>query len=276
MKNVYHLFLITCAIAAGYSVPARAEVYISEFMAVNDTLVQDEDGDRSDWIELYNSSSNAVNLGGWHLTDKADDLSKWTFPPVTLGPNDFLIVWASNKNRKDPDEELHTNFKLSGSGEYLALVKPDEQTIAHHFAPTYPEQANDVSWGFNMGPESATNISVVAGQSPVRVLVPTDDSLDYDHEAGIIPWTLQGFDDSAWTAGSMGVGYERLSRYDPLINLDVESSMYYARVGIYTRATFALPEEATITHAELKLKYDDGFIAYLNGELIDEKTVEVQ
>ncbi len=57
---------------------------ISEFMAVNDATLADEDGDFSDWIEVHNPTDAAVDLDGWYLTDDAADLTGWRFPDVTL------------------------------------------------------------------------------------------------------------------------------------------------------------------------------------------------
>ena len=85
--------------------------FISEFVASNGTGLTDEDGDHSDWIEIYNPCIPGANLEGWYLTDDATNLTKWRFPAVILGKNKFLVVFASSKNRRDPAGKLHTNFK---------------------------------------------------------------------------------------------------------------------------------------------------------------------
>jgi hypothetical protein len=95
---------------------AGAEVVISEFMAKNNSVIRDEDGDFSDWIEIYNPGKSSVNLDGWHLTDDSKDPVKWKFPAVILPADGFLVVWASGKNRVDSDSPLHTNFSLSAPG----------------------------------------------------------------------------------------------------------------------------------------------------------------
>jgi len=121
-------------------------VIISEFMAENNRTLNDEDGDASDWIELFNAGTTTANLNGWFLTDDATRLAKWRIPDVSLPPNSYLVVFASDKNRSALGGRLHTNFKLSTEGEYLALVDPRTNVVSA-FAPTYPPQQRDISYG---------------------------------------------------------------------------------------------------------------------------------
>ncbi len=150
-------------------------------MADNESTIRDEDGDFSDWIEIRNTS-DALNVGGWFLTDDADDLTKWRLPNLDLNRDEHVLVFASNKDRRVAGNELHTNFKLSNSGEYLALVMPDG-TIATDFAPTYPKQYDDVSYGLSANlsqtgyfveptPGTANNATPVA--DPTQAIVITE------------------------------------------------------------------------------------------------------
>lgn len=88
-------------------------------MASNSSVITDEDGDYPDWIELYNKGDEPVNLNGFTITDKEDDLFKWFFPDVEIAPRSFLLFFASDKNRKKSC--LHTNFKINADGEILIL-----------------------------------------------------------------------------------------------------------------------------------------------------------
>src|SRR6185369_7707049 len=72
---------------------------ITEFMAANSGALLDEDGDTSDWIEIYNAGSATVNLQGWCLTDHATNLTKWRFPSTNIAAHGFLVVYASGKDR---------------------------------------------------------------------------------------------------------------------------------------------------------------------------------
>lgn len=159
------------SLAAGLtflSLPARAALQLSEFMAVNDTTLADEDGDFSDWIEIYNPDPESISLAGYSLTDDASNLTKWTFPSLLLPSGASVVVFASNKDRTDPASQLHTNFRLSSGGEYLALVEPDGTTIASHFSPSYPQQFADESFGFGVAGENNTINITPAWSSPAN------------------------------------------------------------------------------------------------------------
>lgn len=148
-----HFRSLACVLAAlCFCIPCTSGqgVLLTEFMAKNDSVIPDEDGDYSDWIEIHNSdTSGGVDLGGWSLTDDASDPHKWSFQSGTwLSAGTFIVVFASDKDRSDPLGLLHTNFKLSGSGEYLALVRPDS-SAATEYSPQYPEQYDDISFGLS-------------------------------------------------------------------------------------------------------------------------------
>ena len=123
---------------------------ITEFMAKNESTLLDSDGEYCDWIEIHNPTDSPINLQGWHLTDDATELDKWTFPDVTIEADAYMIVFASDKDRTDPTAELHTNFKLTTAGEYLGLIQPDE-TVAFDYSPSFPEQYEDISYGGDPG-----------------------------------------------------------------------------------------------------------------------------
>jgi len=136
--------VVACFLLLQYST-ANAAVVISEFMASNSATLADEDGEFSDWIELHNNGSSAVNINGWYLTDDDGDLTQWQFPSRTLAPNARLVIFASDKDRRGA--ELHTNFKLGSGGEYLGLIRANGSTVADQYAPEYPPQISDQSYG---------------------------------------------------------------------------------------------------------------------------------
>ena len=100
---------------------------INEFVASNESSLQDEDGDYPDWIELYNSSNSQIDLAGYFLSDDLNNPKKWIFPSVPIESKKFLIVFASGKDKVQ--NEIHTNFKINSEGEHLLLSNSAENII---------------------------------------------------------------------------------------------------------------------------------------------------
>lgn len=125
-----------------------AQYRINRFMALNSTTLQYSDGVFSDWIEIYNPSASAVNLLNWSLTDDSTDIAKWKFPDLTLPADGYLLVFASDKNVSIAGCQLHTNFKLSGSGEFLGLFDAGGNPLSV-FSPAFPVQQADVALAYD-------------------------------------------------------------------------------------------------------------------------------
>jgi predicted NAD-dependent protein-ADP-ribosyltransferase YbiA (DUF1768 family) len=195
---------------------ANEPLLITEFMADNESILRDRFREYSDWVEVFNPTDQIVTLEGWYLTDDADVLTKWQFPGVSINPKGYTVVFASGEDRKDPDAQLHTNFRLGADGDYLALVRPDG-SVAHAFSPDYPSQFPDVSYGLvydaqgpKLGqyqyfdkptPEADNNsTTIVLGESaPVRFSVqrgffdaPFDVMLSTDDPTAVIRYTTDG------------------------------------------------------------------------------------
>jgi hypothetical protein len=132
---------------------AASPVMINEFMAKNTVGITNEFNEFADWIEILNISTITVNLNGWSLTDDATRPTKWLFPDTNIAPAQFIVVWASDKNRRIPGAPLHTNFKLSDEGEYLALIQSNG-LIATEFLPKFPPQFPDITYGVVPGTET--------------------------------------------------------------------------------------------------------------------------
>jgi len=116
-------------------------VVVNEIMASNATILADEDGDYSDWIELYNPSDNPVDITGYGLSDNSGKPFKWIFPETVINPKEFLIVFASGKDRK---ETCHTGFKIDKEGEPVLLTKANGILVDFVAPSPIP---TDISWG---------------------------------------------------------------------------------------------------------------------------------
>mgnify|MGYP001177585055 FL=1 len=118
-------------------------VIINELLAKNETVNSDEQGEFDDWLELWNYGLESIDLSNYFLTDNPNNSMKWNFPSdAIIAPNEYKIIWC------DEDQEqgaFHTNFKLSSSGEYLALIASDGFSIIDSL--TFPQQDEDISFG---------------------------------------------------------------------------------------------------------------------------------
>ena len=117
---------------------------INEILAINNSINFDGYGEYDDWIEIWNNSSAIIDLSGFYLTDKVNNLTKWQFPESSaiLNPNDYILVWCD----EDQDQgNLHTNFKLSSNGEFLGFLYPDGVTFVDSIS--FPAQTQNISFG---------------------------------------------------------------------------------------------------------------------------------
>ncbi len=135
----------------------QAQLLINEVCSDNETIITDEFGDESDWIELYNAGSSSVNLAGYFLSDNADDPQKWTFPSVSIAPAEYLLIFASEEDVFDT--YLHTNFKLSKDGEPLVLSDPAGNVLDQLQIPALEEDnsygrlsSNQTVWSYYTNP----------------------------------------------------------------------------------------------------------------------------
>ncbi len=240
---------------------AASSVVITEFMASNAStnVLVDEDRETSDWIEICNVGETPVNLENWALTDAPGNLTQWRFPATNLNAGAYMVIFASGKDRRIPGRPLHTNFRLTGSGEFLALVEADGTTIAFDFGEKFAPQVPNISYGI----VPATEVRpLVASNSPVRVLVPSDASLSNS-------WTAAAMNDSSWLAGTNGVGFERIQEgmeiFRPLIATDIGARMSNENATAFIRLPFVVEDPTKLSGLRLRVRYDDGFVAYIDG-----------
>ena len=226
---------------------------ISEFMAVNRSTIVDDDNDRNDWIELFNPSGTLINLQGWALTDDPKHQLKWTFPNINIRSKEYRVVFASGKNRASTNAPLHTNFKLNSETGYLALLNAEGQPV-YEFGPNYPKQFDDVSFG--KGNTKRNEVILLREKSPAKALVPKS----INDGKG---WKELDFDDSSWKQGKTGIGYD----YGNRVGLDV-STMRNSTESVYIRVPFNVANISEFEEVILRLKYEDGFTAFINGKKI--------
>lgn len=242
-----------------------ADLIMSEVLASNDSAHSDDDGVSSDYIEIFNRGSETVDLDGWHLTDDLADRTQWTFPAIELEPGKTLLVYASGNDRDDPTQPLHTNFRISAGGEYLGLYEPDGRTVMFEFNEL-PAQYTDISYGYS---QSLADRSLVTRDSNSQVLLPGSAAEGLATEA----WTAVEFDDAAWLSRTSGLGFDDDASdgdFSPLIDANGSLTMRGTASSAYIRTEFEILGEGLPTYEQMALdvNFDDGFVAFLNGERI--------
>ena len=179
MKGCFYWLI--CLGVFSQMVLAQPQIFINEILCSNVLNNADEYDEYDDWIELYNTGAQPVNLSGFYLTDNLSDLTKYRFPGGTnILPRGFLLIWADGQ----PSQGVfHANFKLGKTGEVLALVAPDGTTIIDSIR--YPLQQPDISfgrfpdgaseWGYMLqpSPERPNNASSVGITMPPQITPPS-------------------------------------------------------------------------------------------------------
>jgi hypothetical protein len=135
----------------------KPNIIISEILAVNNGILFDEDGDTPDYIELYNAGRTRINLVNWHLSDNENRTLRWRFPTFWIEPGEYVIIFASGKDKVEQGGALHTNFSISASGEPVILTDP--RGNVHDRVEPF-ESFSNISWA------KVDNFSRWAYQSP--------------------------------------------------------------------------------------------------------------
>ncbi|MFT4600889.1 MAG: hypothetical protein ACI857_001066 [Arenicella sp.] len=150
-----------------YTLIPRRDLVINEISTKNGSIAADLDGDYDDWVEIYNNSASAIDLAGYHLSDKSGNLLKWTFPAYDLQPDEYFIVWCDSQMTQSG---VHANFKLNGSGEGVFLSNDlgfaidDVDFPKQHFNITYGRLPNGDGPFDYLTPTFGTQNDALAGQ----------------------------------------------------------------------------------------------------------------
>ena len=200
---------------------AFADVVINEVVAANGRHSVDEDGDSSDWIELFNSGDKPVDLTGYGISDDPTFANKWTLPAVTVEPKGFLLIWASGKSRVVPRKTF-----------IEAATASDERL---RFSPSFVSVHDE--W-------TVLNGFPNEGQAPEG-------------------WNELDFDDSSWATDVPGFELD----LDP--GKSGNTHLIPPRTtAAFLRRTFHVFSSGTISNLFLRVDFDDGFMAYLNGVFV--------
>lgn len=236
---------------------ADLPIRISEIAAAGRQNLRDEDFDTPDWVEIENISGAPVNLGGWSLTETSRRDRIWAFPSTNVMPGQFLVVFASGKDRRIPGAPLHTNFKLPSDRGVVGLRGPTgEVAILEEYAPQVPGVSFGVAGAEAAGEE---RVVLIAADAPLRYYIPADGSLARH-------WTQVEFNELKWSRGRNGIGYDSKDEgYHRFLKTDVSRGLAGRGSSLYLRIPFVLTNALAVGSVALHVQYDDGFVAWLNG-----------
>ena len=125
--------LLSLFLTMGISQAAVSQVIVNEFSASNDTL--SISGHQCDWVELYNSGSEVVNLKGYSLSDNPKNPDKYTInEDVEIYPGGFQLILCNGIGKG-----LNAGFKLAGDGsEHVVWSDPYGRLIDDIAVPALP------------------------------------------------------------------------------------------------------------------------------------------
>jgi hypothetical protein len=252
-----------------------------------------------EWIEFYNQLVVDIDISEWRLAGAVE----YTFPDKTIVPGRGYVVvavdpaafqaayqtpalgpWTGQLSNAaatiqlyNNDERLMNELSYADGGDWPAGADGTGFSLAKRERQTATEAASNWTTSSHPGgtpgrnnfaePGEVFRRTLLASPAPVSAHVPGDDSLGTS-------WILPDFDDSAWLQGTGGVGFDSRPTYDPFMGLDLDAPpngqtpqpMVNVNSTAYLRIPFEVPAEAaSFDRFELKARYDDGFVAYLNG-----------
>ncbi len=249
--------------------PIQGQLTITEVLSQNQQAERDDYGDYSDWLELHNPSTQTLSLADWALSDDPHQPLKWLLPDFELPPQAYLRLWCSGRDRSWDRHNLHTNFKLSRSGERLLLTPRAEAPEARSASFDYRGQPQfpDISFGLS---NQALLPPVLPPDSLARYHLSSarQDPKDW-HEPNFVEA------DAVWLSARGPFGFDRRRVPDHADEIRTDLSMVTpenAKAG-YFRFHFRAEAETRSLPHDLTVRYKDGFTAYLNGHLIGRKGV---
>ena len=140
--------------------PNKGGLMLTEAMASNKSVIADDYGEFSDWIELYNDGNSEVSLKNYFISDSLDNKTKGVLPDIKIGAGEYFIIWASGRNvYNESTKSLHLPFKLSKSGETVSLFSQGGSELGRI---TLPEMPSDIS----AGPDEEGNTFLMAEPTP--------------------------------------------------------------------------------------------------------------
>lgn len=223
----------------------KSKLYISEVLASNYSIKTDDDGVYSDYIEIYNGYNRSIDLSNYYLSDSEYNTSKWRFPSIEIKPKEYLIIYASGKDKCDKELRIcHTNFKLSDKGEVISLSDLNGNIVSK---VSFNEQLTDIAYGYVKG--KYTYIEPSPNKSNTKKDINTGGNY--------------GIRINEYIVSNKGSGYTNLGNYYDWVEL-----YNYSNKEINLKYIYISDNDKKISKYELPdriLKPDEYVVVYLSG-----------
>lgn len=219
-------FILALCLTSVVQISNAQQLRINEIMSSNSGAITDSDGDASDWIELYNAGTSSINLAGYGLSDKADQPFLWTFPEYEMAAGDYLLVFASGKDRKEIPVSWNTIISSGDQWKYsLPVSEPTSDWRLLYY--------NDNNWstgksGFGFGDNDDETVIPKSNVIFLRNKFYISDAADVsqlifhmDYDDGFVAY-INGVEIARATMDNRGA----FPRFDVFANGNHEAVMY--------------------------------------------------
>ena len=224
---------------------------INEIVSSNSSSFYDEDGDTPDWIEIYNFGRSPVNLDGYGLSDDLSEKLKWKFPDISIQPNDYLLVLASNEDKKNLVKSWHAEITVGDKWYYWSQnnAPPTNWNSINYNPAGWMEGPSGIGYGDN---DDNTTIS-----QTVSVFVRKTFTIENPNDVGMILFHLD-YDDG-YIAYLNGKEFSRknLGAENSQISFDQTATNLH-EAEIYTGG---FPEKIVIDHDQFPLQSGENVLA---------------
>ncbi|HZW39229.1 MAG TPA: CotH kinase family protein [Ignavibacteriaceae bacterium] len=231
-------------------------VVINEVLAKNTSIIQDDAGQFEDWIEVYNPTTQSIDLSNYYLTDNPLNLNKWQFPSGTiLSPFEHKIIWCDEDSSQGP---MHANFKIAIEGEFIALING----TSFIDSITIPAQTVDISYGripsgsyiFGFMPptpnaansplnvedenEVITNYSLSTYPNPFNSTLTVEYTISSPSEVNFSVYNLLGEKIKEFNVGNVREGKYNFKWNTEAESLTIPSGIYFIKMDYNNRSLF--------------------------------------
>jgi len=231
---------------------------------------RDADGFLSD--EIFTSPNGTESASAWFVPNVPFDFLSFEYQDRVPSYNMSMHVYLASKKELDI---INAEIKLE-SNDKIQISFPVEPRENYFIKRSFDlKQWDVIEENITSDSEGATSLNFIfTEEQQKKAFVPTED-IGND-------WVQLNYDDSNWldvesvsedgTLVRGGVGYARsgtrVDPFDPFIALDLEEQMYGINASVYIRIPFTIDDLSGVDSLILEARTDDGFVAWLNGELV--------